>query len=89
MKTYEKPKLMVLSISASDALCSCTARTRFENDINVALKSISTDINGDGIIQKSETGNYFANNEADCTAKFSLDGYCKFTTENGMMLFTS
>ena len=41
MKTYEKPKLMVLSISANDALCgNCTAKTRGHNDITVLLNGL-------------------------------------------------
>lgn len=91
MKTYEKPKLMVLSISANDALCgNCTAKTRGHNDITVLLNGLGIyDTDGNGAINRNETGSYFANNETDCHDSVGFDLYCKFTTESGAMLFTS
>ena len=91
MKTYERPKLMVLSISASEALCStCTAKTRNNNDITALLNGLGIyDTDNNGAINRYETGNYFADNEKDCTDLVGIDLYCKFTTESGAMLFTS
>ena len=91
MNIYEKPRLMVLSISANDALCgNCTAKTRENNDITALLNGLGIyDTDQNGAINSYETGSYFADNEADCSDKVGFDLYCKFTTESGAMLFTS
>lgn len=90
MKTYEKPKLMVLSISANDALCStCTLKTRIEGDVSgTLLDLVGGDKNGNGIFDRGDTENYFASTEA-CQDQLNVTGYCKFTTADGQMLFTS
>ena len=81
MKSYEKPKLMVLSVSANDALCACVASTR--NDAFFQ----QFDSNNDGRITWDEVNNseYFGSGE-DCS--ISYEKYCKHTPD-GMTLFSS
>lgn len=84
MKTYEKPKLMVLSVSANDALCStCAVGTRNNGDWNIF------DENGNGVFEPGELG-LFAEGE-NCTTNTGVEGYCKFTaSQQGLIqLFTS
>ena len=94
MKVYQKPAMLVLSISANDMLCgNCTAKTRIDKDLNSALQAFFnvkggwTDENGDGIVGDGET-NLF-DDTASCGSYY--EGYCKFTgAENGLQqLFTS
>ncbi len=51
MKIYEKPKLMVLSVSANDALC---ARVVVRQSIRRDRFVCSLDANNDGKIDDSE-----------------------------------
>lgn len=81
MKTYEKPKLMVLSVSANDALCACVASTR--NDAFFQ----QFDSNNDGRITLDEVNNsgYFGSG-GECN--ISYEKYCKHTPD-GLTLFSS
>ena len=81
MKIYEKPKLMVLSLSANDALCACAATVRddpffFPYDTNKDGKLDSGEINASG---------YFGSTE-EC--KILYGKYCKHTPD-GLTLFNS
>lgn len=93
MKTYTKPSMMVLSISANDPLCTdCLIKTRFEPAISTDLE---TDYgNADGV------SGFFSRVDADAaSAAYGTFGdgegcdpalisiYCKFTSAN--TLFTS
>ncbi len=81
MKSYEKPRLMVLSVSANDALCACVASTR--NDAFFQ----QFDYDGDKRITYDEVvrSGYFGNGE-DCN--ISYEKYCKHTPD-GLTLFSS
>ena len=82
MKTYEKPKLMVLSISANDALCSgCATKTR-GNEFYTGL----FDNNGDGIFDENDF-QYLAPSFTTDACKEAKDDYCKFAGTN--TIFTS
>ena len=84
MKVYEKPKLMVLSISANDALCSgCDDTVRYDVKLREYLGNYYGD--ADGTLTDDELANLF---EADsCSEEVFYDGYCKFTGTN--MMFSS
>lgn len=81
MKAYEKPKLMVLSVSANDALCACTASTKDDSFFN------QFDSNNDGRITWKEVNDsgYFGSGE-DCGIQYVK--YCKHTPD-GLTLFSS
>lgn len=82
MKTYEKPKLMVLSISANDTLCSgCATKTR-DNAFFTGL----FDKNNDGIFDENDFS-YLSPSftEGDCEKAY--ENYCKYTHDDP--IFTS
>ncbi len=81
MKIYEKPKLMVLSVSANDALCACAATVR--NDPFFS----PFDTNNDGKLDSGEieASGYFGSID-ECQIKY--DRYCKHTPD-GLTLFNS
>lgn len=88
MKTYEKPRLMVLSFTANDALCSCAAATR-GTELGGILEGLILNVdpslaNGDGSLDGNEASNLFE--EGACRVG-CLD-YCKNTPE-GRNIFTS
>lgn len=93
MKIYEKPKLMVLSISANDALCgTCALQTRFDTSTGgVLLDFVNGDKNGNGIFDPDDAPGYFGTSESGCDSHISIGNYCKFTGgQNGeTQLFTS
>ena len=82
MKFYEKPKLMVLSVSANDALCSgCDDTVRNNNE----LRDFYGLYYGDATLPLTdeELNNLFAANE-HCQEKVSNTDYCKFTGADKM-----
>ena len=94
MKTYVKPAMMALSISANDMLCgNCTKPTRNDMGWILALdgldfgegKILVKDSNNDGAISESET-NLFAADE-DC--RVTYENYCKFSGADDVKVFTS
>lgn len=90
MKIYEKPILMVLSVSANDALCSCGLKTRGNNEINTVMAILGVvDADGDGALEENEfPQGSFGDSESQCTA-FQVTGYCKFSGAESYKLFTS
>lgn len=87
MKIYEKPRLMVLSVSANDALCAgCSKAMRGDPLADILDKPPYGDNNG--VFNKDDP--IFANGEG-CTYTGEYTQYCKFTgAENGLtQLFTS
>ena len=84
MKTYVKPKLMVLSISASDALCACGTKTR--GDYYWSMKDPTPD-DGAFTWQDAQDIGAFGESEGQCTTKY--EGYCKFTSTYDSSVFTS
>lgn len=82
MKIYEKPKLMVLSVSANDALCSgCDDAVRN----NQQLRDFYGQYCGDKQLPLTdqELDNLFAAGEP-CGEEVYLTEYCKFTSANKM-----
>lgn len=82
MKTYEKPRLMVLSVSANDALCSgCDDAVRN----NAELREYFGIYYGgeDGVLDDIELESLFAGTDG-CSTQVSYNGYCKFTGANRM-----
>lgn len=81
MKTYEKPTLTLLIVSANDTLCSgCDKKTRFDPVFN------QFDDNGNGIF---DPGDHAFSSAEECDDVYDYIGYCKFTGADGMQLFTS
>lgn len=89
MKTYVKPAMMALSISANDALCACTIKPEDQvfQDI-IAFHGI-VDLNSDDKITGSDfaDGLYFTTAEASCgnDYKINIEGYCKFTGSSNVL----
>lgn len=89
MKTYVKPAMMALSISANDALCACTIKPEdqlFKDIINIWG---IVDQNRDGKITGSDfaDGLYFTTAEESCGPdhKIDTDVYCKFTGSSNVL----
>ncbi len=93
MKVYQKPAMLVLSISANDMLCSsgCTVQTRHNKEISLALEAYFNVPNSDGFFTREEAGEAFASSADSCTSMVEYQNYCKFNaSQQGMQqLFTS
>lgn len=86
MKIYEKPKLMVLSISANDTICGgCQVSTRNDAWFTMMDKQVG---NGNGVFERGE-GGLFVDQEDYCDVPTDYSGYCKFSGAEGYKLFTS
>lgn len=87
MKIYEKPQLMVLSISANDPLCSCLHPSLTLTGDLLTLKDFDT--NGDNVLSEGELAPFsFSQSETQCTGSaLNVTGYCKFT--GATMIFSS
>lgn len=91
MKTYEKPKLIALSLSGNDHLCgSCDGGLKLgsmkETDALYMYFSAILDTNQDKKISRDEfmSSSAFGNDES-CT--IPVTGYCKFNSaQNGTPL---
>ena len=68
-KTYEKPKLIALSLSGNNMLCNTCAIDIIGDNADKTFKETMDDFFG--------LDNAFASYE--CTEKIPIDGYCKFT----------
>ena len=82
MKTYEKPRLMFLSLSGNDRLCGDCANGNvlYQNPDMAALMMDMYQIpdrTGNGPSRDDFVG-LFGNTELECSNK--LDGYCKFSS---------
>lgn len=75
MKTYEKPKLIALSLSGNNMLCNTCQTDIIGNNMDPAFKATMEDF---GIVI---TDNSFASSDS-CTAPVDISGYCKFTGAN-------
>lgn len=92
MKTYVKPAMMALSISANDALCACQNKpgdSLFEDMIrDMGL----TDITDDGKVTKDDFGKdkYFASSKDSCGEGYILPytEYCKFTGSSSILFLS-
>lgn len=85
MKVYEKPALTLLTVSASDALCSgCDNKTR--NTTDPFLIILNQKYGGsDGILDPGDLA--FSSGESCTVIAEGFEAYCKFTGAN--QLFTS
>ena len=85
MKKYEKPALMVLSLSGNDQLCgSCAGGTLLSENPDTAAWLMRLfeipDKSGDGPSRDDFAG-VFGKSEDQCADQFPpIDSYCKFTS---------
>ena len=89
MKTYEKPRLMALSLSGNDQLCgSCSDK----GSTNLLYKDPSGGLalgldflvgNDDGVLTKEEAARAFGPNEG---CEIPVESYCKFTSSSDMLV---
>ena len=89
MKTYEKPRLMALSLSGNDQLCgSCAdrgAKNLLYKDPSNGL-ALGLDFlvgNDDGTLTKEEAAKAFGTGEA---CEIPVESYCKFTATDNMLI---
>ena len=91
MKNYQKPTMLVLSLSANDHLCgNCDYNTREHKDELLIYKDIPEvnwiDANNDGVLQDGESKIYGSYDQCS----YKLGAYCKFMgTEGYISVFTS
>lgn len=92
MKTYTKPRMLTLSLSANDMLClGCSAQTRFDQNLSNLLFVLAgiSDQNANGIFDKEDAAKVSLFSTTDgCENKLDYQGYCKFTADS-TVLFTS
>ena len=84
MKTYEKPVLNALSLSANSLLCAC-AYDVVEPSENEGLIAILKKFN-------SDPTKLFSNSTEDagfCEQQICFEGYCKNTPSADMQVFNS
>lgn len=83
MKVYTKPKMLTLSISANDALCSCNYTTRGTSD--PFLLELAKQYGGsDNLLDPNDP--VFGESSEGCSV--IVDAYCKFGP-NDQIIFTS
>ena len=86
MKIYKKPKLMVLSFAANDVLCvGCANTTRGDE-----FWSMFDPTPGDNVLTRDDaiTNHLFGSDpEEECGTP--VYGYCKFTSTDPSIVFTS
>ena len=94
MKSYEKPRLMFLSLSGNDQLCGSCAEAQERAGVDgILLHKDPTGIdaqiideiagNNDDHLTREEAMRLFGNGEQDCEKW--VDMYCKFTS-TGLMV---
>ena len=92
MKNYQKPAMLVLSISANDALCACSIKPGSGLFDDLIGDWGIQDVNMDGKISKADfaDGYYFTRAEESCGEPYKVEvtEYCKFTGSQNV-LFTS
>ena len=92
MKTYVKPAMMALSISANDALCACQNKPGDSLFDDLIGGMGLGDITGDGDVTKDDFGKgmYFASPEDSCGQDHIVDCdiYCKFTGSSNILFLS-
>lgn len=92
MKTYVKPAMMALSISANDALCACQNKPGDVMFDDMIIEQGLKDITGDGKVTKDDFGKdkYFASSEDSCGEGYILPytEYCKFTGSSNILFLS-
>ena len=86
MRTYEKPRLMALSLSGSDALCACSIDAVGSN-MDIAVKQMLENL---GLLDgdKPREGTFAPKDQCDKDKEVNINGYCKHGP-SGEMLFNS
>ena len=89
-KTYEKPRLMALSLSGNDQLCGTCADNNgqllYKDPTGTIAKGIDILVgNRDGKLTKAETSNIFGFKE-DCHSP--VENYCKFTSTGNIVAWS-
>ena len=91
MKTYVKPAMMALSISANDALCEgCSETTRDKAPAwlyDFFNQNGFGDTNGNGILDGDDAPGLFS--VAESCDKQTLENYCKHNPSDSNRVFTS
>ena len=89
MKAYQKPAMLVLSISANDMLCSGCDEKKLRDDPSLKGAIIgefpNLDTDSDGSLSYDEGGKLFASSPDDCGQPIDYSGYCKFTGTTTLM----
>lgn len=92
MKTYVKPAMMALSISANDALCACTNKPGDPLFEDMIIEQGLKDITGDDNVTKADfaKGKYFASPDDSCGEQYIVkcDIYCKFTGSSSILFLS-
>ena len=92
MKTYEKPRLMALSLRGNDQLCgSCDTKLRDDSGLAEFINDSvhgALDKNKDGQLTADEFSNVFARGEQGCAEEHDIVGYCKFTSGGTMIAWS-
>lgn len=96
MKDYQKPAMLVLSLSANDMLCggACEVKTRtdgeFKDLINAPFANWN-DANGNGYFDKGDSASIFSSGDGCTISNPDFIKYCKFNgADEGLpQLFTS
>ena len=92
MKTYVKPAMMALSISANDALCACQYKPGDSLFEDMIIEQGLKDITGDDSVTKADfaTGKYFASPDDSCGEQYIVkcDIYCKLTGSSNILFLS-
>lgn len=92
MKTYVKPAMMALSISANDALCACQSKPGDSLFDDLVAGMGLVDITGDEKLTKADfaEGKYFASTKDSCGNEYLLPytEYCKFTGSSSILFLS-
>lgn len=92
MKTYVKPAMMALSISANDMLCSGTCEVKTRDSTDSFIQSLNKMWGAGGENNDIlDPGDRVFGNATDCDPERILEGYCKYTASDDSLiqLFTS
>lgn len=88
MKTYEKPRLVALSLSGNDRLCGdCAGVTTLYNNQDLAqfiLMMTDPSRMNDGIDRNDFVG-IFGSDETGCNS-YPVESYCKFSSSGGNLV---
>ena len=88
MRTYEKPRLMALSLNGNDQLCgSCAAKggQQLCKDPTGGMASALDFLvgNDDGTLTRAEAARAFGPDEG---CEIPVESYCKFTSSSDMLV---
>lgn len=75
MKPYEKPRLIAMSLSGSNTLCSSCQIDIIGDNADPTFQEIAGDFEFT-----------FGAAEDSCANGFTIEGYCKFTATDGVVI---